>query len=310
MDGHIDTLVAVDRQHRSLATRSDVGHADVPRLVAGGVDVQFFACYIEPQFKPDRGLQRVLQLIDRFYRELGGCPDLAAPAADYDDIVATVAAGKLAAVLSVEGGEAVGYDLANLRLLHRLGVRVLGLTWNQRNAIADGVGETRTGGGLSNFGVEVVREMNRLGMVVDVSHLAEAGFWDVLEVSTKPVLATHSDARALCDHRRNLTDGQIRALAAGGGAMGMNFAPDFLSATGQASVATVLDHIDHIVSLVGPGHVGFGSDFDGIGTPPAGLEDATRLPAITEGLVARGYRDEDILAILGGNFLRVLAAQS
>jgi membrane dipeptidase len=183
----------------------------------------------------------------------------------------------------------------------------IGLTWNERNMIADGVGEERTGGGLTNFGVEVVKEMNNCGIIVDVSHLSEKGFWDVLEVSRHPIIASHSNSKTICDHKRNLTDEQIRALAKNGGVMGMNYAPNFVTEDGaDADIAAVLRHVEHICALVGDDHVGLGSDYDGIGATPRGLEDVTCAPAVTEALLRAGYSEETVGKILGQNFLRII----
>ena len=305
VDTHVDTLLRFMDGKRSLGDRREEGHVDLPRLADGGVDVQFFACYIEAEYKPDRGLKRALQMIDALYQQLERNSDRMTLCTTSDQIAKAVAVGKVAAILAIEGGEAIGDDLAALRALHKLGVRSMGLVWNQRNLIADGVGERRAKGGLTNFGVEVVKEMNRLGIVVDVSHLTDPGFWDVIEIAKAPIMATHSNARAVCDHPRNLTDDQIKALAENGGVMGMNFAPAFVHKD-KATVNGVLDHIDHIVELVGPDHVGLGSDFDGIGSTPEGLEDVTRIWHITDGLFRRGYREEDVEKILGKNHLRVI----
>lgn len=320
VDAHADTLLRIWSGERTLGERSTRGHIDLPRLADGGVDVQFFACYIEAEHKPDRGLRRVMQLVDLFHRELAaneGRMMLVLTAADFE---AAKAAGKVGAVLTIEGGEAIGDDLAALRNLHRLGLRGLGLTWNQRNLIADGVDESRTNGGLTRFGVDVVRECNRIGILIDVSHLSEAGFWDVLEVSSKPIIASHSNSRAVCDHPRNLSDDQVRALAANDGVMGMNFAPGFLTrldlraktveeyreqVKGKTSIESVIRHIDHLLELVGPDHIGLGSDFDGTSATPDGLEDVSRLPALTEAMVRHGYSDEVIEKIMGRNLQRV-----
>ncbi|MFO8059859.1 MAG: dipeptidase [Bacillota bacterium] len=305
LDAHVDTLIALVYGRRSLGERSEEGHVDLPRLREGGVNVQFFAHYIEPQFKPDRALLRFMQMADTFFREVEANSDLAEVAFSAGDIHRITSAGRIACVLTIEGGEVLQGDLGVLRVLHRLGLRALGMVWNQRNFLADGVGEARTGGGLTNLGVEAVREMDRLGIVIDVSHLSDPGFWDVVEYAEGPFIASHSNARAVCPHPRNLTDEQIKALAAKGGVMGMNFAPDFVHPE-EATLEGVLDHVDHIAGLVGIGHIGLGSDFDGIGSTPRGLEDVTRLPQLTQGLMDRGYSDEQIRAILGGNFLRVL----
>lgn len=305
VDAHVDTLIGVVYGRRSLGERSDEGHVDLPRLQEGGVNVQFFAHYIEPQFKPDRALLRFMQMADAFYREIQANAEVAEVACTVADIRRITSEGRIACILTVEGGEVLQGDLSVLRMLHRLGMRSLGMVWNQRNDLADGVGEARTGGGLTHLGVEAVKEMDRLGIVIDVSHLSDPGFWDVVEHVEGPFIASHSNARAVCPHPRNLTDDQIRALAAEGGVMGMNFAPAFVHPE-DATLEGVLDHVDHIAELVGIDHIGLGSDFDGIGRPPRGLEDVTRMPHLTQGLLDRGYSDDQVRAILGGNFLRVL----
>jgi len=304
VDTHVDTVLHWVSGRRTLGDRSEEGHIDLPRLKEGGVNVQVFAHYIEHQYKPERALARFMKLLDVFYTEIEKNQADVEVALGYEDIIRITGSGKLAAIISIEGGEPISGDLAVLRNLYRLGVRAIGLTWNERNDIADGAGEWRSAGGLTRFGVEVVQEMNRLGMLVDVSHLAEPSFWDVIKYSAQPIIASHSNARALCDHVRNLADDQIRALAAGGGVMGVVFAPAFVHPE-KATLERILDHIDHVVELVGIDHVGLGSDFDGIGATPEGLDDVSRLPAITVGLVERGYSEADIKKILGGNYLRV-----
>lgn len=305
VDAHIDTVHDM-LQGRDFLQRSAEGQVDLPRLQAGGVAVQIFALFVEPEYKPDRALHRVLRLwdaLDRTIQRSAGAMRLVRNTSDLD---AALRQGQLAVIVSVEGGEPVGNDLAYLRVLHALGVRAMGLTWNERNAIADGAGEDPNGGGLTRFGRSVVSEMNRLHMLVDVSHLNERSFWDVLDHCTAPIVASHSNARSVCDHPRNLRDTQIQALAASGGVMGMNFFADFLVSGGEATTDSVLEHIDHIAALVGPEHIGLGSDFDGISRWPRGLEDASCFPHLTEALLRRGYRSEDVCAIMGGNFLRVL----
>ncbi len=318
VDGHCDTLLgicddglfgmmkkATNQPERSLSGPRDVGHLDLPRLREGGVDAQFFACYTPPFYKPDRGMESVLLLIDTFYRELEAHGDAIGLALSVDDILTLKNEGKVAAILAIEGAEAIGTELANLRILYRLGVRSIGLTWNERNTIADGVGESRSGGGLTRFGVDVVKEMNRLGLLIDVSHLSEASFWQVLEETSQPVVATHSNAIAISNHPRNLTDDQLKALRDNGGVTGINFAKGILDPD-HTSLDRVLDHIDYIIDLIGVEHVGIGSDYDGIGVTPEHLEDCSKYPNITGGLLSRGYSHEDIKGILGGNFLRVM----
>lgn len=309
VDTHCDTILKVlnSRGEYRLSDLHQAEHVDIPRLRQGKVDVQFFAAYIGAEYKPDRAVKRTLQLLDCVHQELDanqGDLRLILNAADVD---AAQSNNQIGVLLSIEGGEALEGDLACLRMYHRLGVRAVGLTWNERNQIAEGVGECRSGGGLTDFGVSVVTEMNRLRMIVDVSHISEPGFFDVLAVSQHPIIASHSNARTVCGHVRNLTDKQIRALAANGGVMGINFAPEFLVEHDRATLDDVVAHIEYIVNLLGNSkHVGLGGDLDGIRTTPEGLEDASKYPALTDALLRRGYGEEALRDILGQNHLRVM----
>lgn len=308
IDTHCDTMLKVIRSHGAYRIGDDhqVGHVDIPRLKKGGVNLQFFAAYIEPQYKPDRSLKRALQIFDCFYNELAANKEDISLVLSSADLEKVRRENKIGALLSIEGGEALEEDLGVLRMLHKLGVRAIGLTWNERNQIADGVGECRSGGGLTDFGVSVVQEMNRLGIIVDVSHLSEPGFWDVISVSDKPIIASHSNAKAICNHRRNLTDEQIKALAKNGGVMGLNLCHEFLSSDTPVVIDHVLDHIEHVFSLVGSKHIGLGADLDGITTPPIGLEDVSKLPALTEAMLRRGITPDQVRDVLGENYLRVI----
>lgn len=305
VDAHADTVLGIIKG-RPLGLRSRKGHVDLPRLREGGVNVQVFAHYIQGEYKPDRALPRFLELLDAFLTEVDANAQHITVVKTVAQLEEAVAQDKIAAVLAIEGGEALAGRLAVLRIFHRLGVRLIGLTWNERNDLADGVGESGTGGGLSRLGVAVVQEMNRLGMVVDVSHLSDAGFWHVMDVSSRPVVASHSNCRALCRHPRNLSDEQIKALARNGGVIGMNFYPPFVDDDARrATIERIVDHVEHIVQLVGPDHVGLGSDFDGIDSTPRGLEDVSKLPRLTEAMLRRGFSEAHIRKILGENFLRV-----
>ena len=294
-----------DIKRRSLSERSEAGHLDLPRMVEGGVDCQVFAVYVSPLYHT-APLKRALQMIDAFYSELNKNSDKIALCTGFADILRTHSEGKISALLSIEGGEPLDGDLGVLRMLYKLGVRLLTLTHSPRNRLGDGCGEEGSKGGLTTFGAQVIEEMNKLGMIVDVSHLNERGFWDVIKITKSPIIASHSNARALCDHTRNLTDDQIKALAESDGVIGVTFVRRFLGKdVDTVTVNNVLDHIDHIVKLVGVDHVGIGSDYDGIDQAPKGLEDVTKVPNITRGLVYRGYSNDDIEKILGANFLRV-----
>ena len=306
VDGHCDTILEIMNHKRNLEKKSTTGHLDIPRMKEGGINVQFFAVFIEDIYKPDRSLKRTLQLIDCFYEEIEKNQDDISLVINYNQIKEVNRAGKIAAILSIEGGEALEGDLGVLRVLYRLGVRLLTLTWNQRNRIADGMGESRTGSGLTEFGLKVIDEMNDLGMLIDVSHLSETGFWDVIKRSKTPIVVSHSNCYALCPHLRNLKDEQIKALADKDGVIGITFVPDFLTQEKRkTSVKDVVNHIDYLVEKVGVDYVGLGSDFDGTGELPLGLEGVDKIPNLTEELLDRGYKEREIEKILGGNFLRV-----
>jgi len=305
VDCHCDTILEVARGKSGLCRPSLTGHVDIFRLREGGVGVQFFAAFIEPVYKPFGSLQRALQLIDTFYTETESSHGIIVPGFTFKQIRNKLREDKIVAVLGIEGGEALNGDVSVLRMLYRLGVRFLGLTWNQRNQIADGVGERITGGGLTNFGREVIREMNQLGMIIDLAHISEAGFWDALQLSQAPVMVSHTNCYALCEHPRNLTDDQIKALAAMRGIMGLSFVPDFLGSK-RNSIDGFLDHVDYVAGLVGTSVIAIGSDFDGIEKTPEGLEDCRCYPMIARGLLDRGYTQQEVGDIMGGNVLRFM----
>ena len=301
-DLHSDTILEVASGNRDLAVRGGTGHIDLPRMREGGVDVQVFALFVHPRYAGS-GFRRVSELLDAF-DGLVRAQQILAPATTVEVIQQAVRRGRIAAVLSVENGSAIDGDPANLDRLYARGVRILSLTWNQSNDLADGALE-ETHGGLTPLGRRVLARMQELRMVIDVSHLSERAFWAVLEATAGPIVATHSNAAALTPHRRNLTDDQLRALARRGGVVGVNFYPAF---TGGATIQHVLAHVDHLVRVMGADHVALGSDFDGFSQTVAGLEDVSRLPALTAGLLARGYAPDDVRKILGGNVLRVFRA--
>lgn len=307
VDAHCDSMLDVVRKRRRLGIASNNGHLDLPRLMKAGVSIQFFAFFIESIYKPHGSLRRTLQLISNFYKELESNSSqmhLITTKRDLEQHL-KINDNKVGVILAIEGGEALEGDLDVLECLFRLGIRSLGLTWNQRNEIADGVGEKFSRGGLTSFGREVVKTMNRLGMVIDLAHIAEAGFWDTLELSSKPVIVSHANCRKLCEHHRNLTDTQIKALAQAQGVLGITYAAQFVAT--NATIEDVVEHIDHVCQLVGNClHVGLGSDFDGADIMPKGLEDVTKVPKIIDILQKKGYKEENIAKIMGENFIRVL----
>lgn len=308
VDGHCDTILDLLESKRSFWKENNEGHLDWPRLNKGGVNLQFLALFIQSRYKPYGSLCRVLELLDSFYllleeSKLNTDKELKLVLNSKDLLPKLLQETML--LLAVEGGEVLEGKINTLRILYRLGIRSLTLTWNQRNQLANGIDEHDNKGGLTVFGKEVVREMNNLGMLIDVSHISEAGFWDVLNESKKPVAATHSCCRTLCDHPRNLTDSQLKALKENRGIIGINFYPGFLG-TEKATIEHIFDHIEHAVETAGEDHVGLGSDFDGMNEVPWGMEDVTKLPKLTELMIKRGWKNEYIKKVLGGNFIRVL----
>jgi membrane dipeptidase len=284
------------------------GQMDLPQMRAGGIDCAFFAVDVTRAWK--NHLAYALDALGFFDADLSTCEAEITVARSAADIEAAKAAGRQSALLVVENSDALEGSLNVLRMLHRLGVRSVGITHNLSTWAAAGNAEARCGGGLTRFGVRLVQEMNQLGMLVDVSHISERGFYDTLEVSCHPVIASHSCCAALCDHPRNLTDDQIRALARQGGVLGITFVPGFIDPNWtpamwpeRPSLEQLLDHIDHAVEVGGIDHVGIGSDFDGGGSV---LPSAADFPRITAGLAARGYPPAALRKLLGENHLRVL----
>ena len=297
----------------------------LPGLRAGGVDVVICAVYIDSVYLPEGALRRAVQLVDALLEEIAACPDeieLALTGADIDRINV---AGKIAALLAFEGAEPLGQDLAALRLFHRLGLRILSFTWMRRTAFGDGAWENDSRGGLTRLGHEAVREMNRLGIIADISHLSDQTAWDVLETSARPVIASHSNARAIHHHPRNLSDELVRAVASSGGVVGMVAVAGYIAAA-NATIARWVDHLDHMVGLAGIDHVAVGCDFydaieamgasrdipawgPGGGLGPlavAGFNRWEDLPALTAELLRRGYGAGDLRKIYRDNFRRVL----
>ncbi|MGQ9554120.1 MAG: dipeptidase [Anaerolineae bacterium] len=302
IDGHCDTILAASSQQRDFTKRSESGDVDVPRLLEGGVTAQFMALCITDEH---RGAVTALAGMDSLFSALARCLELTL-ATTAADIRQAKANGKVAAILALESSDALEGELGALRMFYRLGLRCLSLTHNLRNRAGDGIFEIETGGGLSAFGRDLVVEANRLGILLDLSHLSPAGVEDVLELTQVPVVATHANAYALRPYKRNLTDEQIKGVAKKGGVVCVTYVNHFLTED-EPTLAHVLDHIGHIASTVGIDHVGLGSDFDGFDGPrPRGLEDASMLPNLTAGLAARGYSEEDMSKVLGGNLLRVI----
>jgi membrane dipeptidase len=303
VDAHCDTASVLLDQNAGFYENGF--QVDLKRLLASGERVQFLASFSNPLSYGNNPLVRVLKIMDYIYAAQSEYPDKIAVCKSSLDIENAISSGKVAALLSIEGGDALCGELSILRQLYRLGVRSLILTWNYRNLLADGSLEVY-GGGLSNFGRQVVAEMNRLGMVVDVSHLCEKSFYDVLATSSATVIASHSNARDVCSHKRNLSDKQLLELKRNGGVVGVTFYPYFLNNTPNASIEDVLRHIEHICSVVGEEHIGIGTDFDGIECVPAGLEGTQCLDGLFNRLLALNYTESAVQKLAGLNFMRIL----
>ena len=306
---------------------ADIGHSpktmtDIPRLKQGGVGAIFFSVYVAAKYVDgNHSANRTLQMIDTVKQDIiGRYPGTFQLALTADDIVKAHKHHKIAALMGIEGGHAIEDSLRLLRDYYRLGVRYMTLTHTNTNNWADSSGDIDKPGvehhnGLTPFGKDVVREMNRLGMIVDISHVADKTFYDALATSQAPLLASHSGARAVANVPRNMTDDMIRALAAKGGVIQVNFYCAFLNqqaadapkgAPLHASIADVVAHIDHIRQVAGIDAIGIGSDFDGIDCAPEGLEDVSKFPNLTRALLEKGYSVADIKKIYGGNTLRLM----
>jgi membrane dipeptidase len=300
-----------------VGKRAADGHTDAPRLREGGVGAVMFAAYVSPaRVKTRDAAHNGLEMIDAIRHGIvARYPNDFVLALTAEDILAARRKGKIAALIGVEGGHAIEDSLGILRSFYALGARYMTLTHANTNNWADSSGDlgdpaVKHHNGLSDFGREVIREMNRLGMIVDVSHVSDKTFWDVLETSSAPVFASHSSCRALCDVPRNMTDEMILAMAKKGGVIQINFAAAFLTRRKDppANVEDVAAHMDHVVKIAGIGAVGIGTDYDGIDRAPVGLEDVSRFPNLTRALAAKGYSRADIEKIYSGNTLRLMRA--
>jgi membrane dipeptidase len=356
VDMHADTTQRLVDEKIDLEQRLSDGHLDSVRAKAGGLDAQFFSIWVEPELfgaGGERAMKRADIQIEAVRALAAKHPETWEVATTAADVRRIAASGKIAALMGMEGGYAIDEKIENVGRYYQMGVRYLSGAWSVSTSWAgssgDEVGKTR---GLNDFGKQVIREMNRLGMMVDVSHLSDKAFWDIVNTSTRPVIATHSGCRAITIVPRNLTDDMIVALAKTGGVVNVIFYPEhiepgyaakkkkvdaeiatlvqrasdeekgdvahkklardrvrseeFLKRLPPVSVTRIVDHIDHIVKLVGIDHVGIGSDFDGVQIVPADLKSVADLPNLTAELMRRGYSESDIGKILGGNMLRVM----
>jgi membrane dipeptidase len=353
IDGHNDLLWALraarekDDEEPDISESTPRFHTDLPRLEAGGVRGQFWSVYVPSDLPTDEAVIQTFEQVDGFLRLLRSHPDRLELARTADDVERIAAQGMVASMLGVEGGHSIGGSLGVLRVLAELGARYLTLTHNDDTAWADSGTGLHTNGGLTTFGEDVVRELNRLGVLVDLSHVSEDTMRQALEVTTAPVIFSHSNARALCDVPRNVPDDVIELVGRNDGVIMVTFVPWFLTPEGAkaneaeweeirrlraehpddpdevraaveemektqptppSEVSDVADHVGHIRDLAGIDHIGVGSDFDGLDGMPDGLEDVSTYPALFAELADRGYTDEDLTKIAGQNVLRVMRA--
>lgn len=300
IDLHCDALWKLSDKNGKLRF-ADAPELDTnkERLQAGGVKVQAFAIFMEPDLPSDQKFREALNQIDYFYEEvLGKNPEmkLIKKWSDFDDLKDE----EIGAFLTLEGVDPIGNDLVKLRTLYQLGVLSVGLTWNNANLAADGAGEPR-GGGLTLLGKEIVQLNNEHKVLTDVSHLSEKGFWDVMELADYPI-ASHSNSRTLCDHRRNLTDEQAKAMFAKGGLIHVVYNPPFIKETGEVNLDDLIRHIDHFCSLGGVNQIGLGSDFDGIFEKVKDLENASHTPNLINQLL-KYYKEDEVKGFAYQNFL-------
>jgi len=304
IDAHCDVITKIMDSNEELYSNSC--HLDLQRLKKYNGFVQFFAAYVAPSYSPDNAYKRCIDIINKYESEMAKNTEHIVPATKYQHIANAIDSGKIAAVLTIENGSVLENDIKKLDELYNLGVRSICLTWNGSNCIACGVGGDNLEGGLTPFGIGVVKRMNELGMLVDVSHINEASFWDVINTSAAPIIASHSNAKKQCAHRRNLTDGQFKALVKNNGVTGINLCPPFLNESGTADINDVLRHIEHFMSLGGENNIGLGADFDGISSTPKDIQGVQDLGSIFEALLCKNYKEEQVKKIAGLNFLRVL----
>jgi membrane dipeptidase len=350
VDGHNDlpwsirTRFGHDLDRLDLAAPVAGTHTDLPRLRRGGVGGQFWSVYVPGTLRGDAAVATTLEQVDLVHRMVRCHPDDLELALSAEDVEAVFSRGRIASLLGAEGGHSIANSMGVLRMLHRLGVRYLTLTHNVNVPWADSATDVPATGGLSAFGREVVREMHRIGMLVDLSHVAATTARDALDVAEAPVIFSHSGARAVCDHPRNVADDLLRRLAVNGGVCMVTFVPDFVSprcrawALGlraeverrgldprddgvratvgaeyaadhprpRAVLAEVADHVEHVRTVAGIDHVGIGGDFDGTDEVPDGLQDVAGYPALIAELLVRGWSRDECVQLIGGNVLRAL----
>lgn len=335
LDAHVDILLNLlnTKQNRSLGEPGPNGQANIANWRASGTNAVIFAIWVDPrQFRGQMAEQRVEQMLEMYRYQHQLYPQILAHCDTSDDIRRAVAQGRIATMLGLEGGIAINNKIENIARYRRAGVRYMTLTWRgnldwagssqkvqnpfRRGQVME-IADNPSSGGLTDFGRQIIAEMNRVGMIVDLSHVSDQTYFDVMAVTRKPVILSHSNARALSRHDRNISDDMLRALKKNGGVTGINLWYEMLEPNGRASrrddakpvtVETVLDQIDHIVKVAGIDHVGLGTDFEGMNDLPPDLQNASTVGKIFAGMRKRGYSETDIRKFASENFLRVLKA--
>lgn len=300
IDLHCDTISYLSKQDISLYTNT--GQYDIKRALEADICLQFFALFVMPgDF--DSNLRIILKQLDKFYRELENNAEYLYHFKTYNDFAIERSTGKIACLLHLEGAECLGNDTEILRILYRLGLRSMGLTWNNRNLLADGVGEGEIAGGISKKGREIIKEMSRLGIILDLAHISEKAYFEAFDIYDKEILVTHANVRALCENRRNLSDKQLKVLADHGGIIGITQVADFVNKD-NATIDKMLDHICYVADLVGVKHVALGSDFDGADNMV--ISDVGAYKDMPDLLMKRGFDKNEVEMILSENVLSFL----
>lgn len=303
-DGHCDTIVRLYEKNQELF--SNDGHIDIVRLNKFKAPLQFFAIWLDSKYHPI-SMRQAMKYIEFYYSQLQKNEQVIGHINSFSDVIKNGLENKISALLALEGGEALEGEISAIHTYYRLGVRSITLTWNHRNRLADGVAEEESRGGLTRFGRQVIEEMEELGMLVDVSHLSEAGFSDVIKFAKKPFIASHSNARAICDVPRNLKDNQLLKIAEKGGVVGLNLYSPFLVKYGQGGIDDILNHIQHMLSVMGEDFISLGTDFDGIESTPKEISNVADMDTLFVN-IENEFGKVVAEKIFSENLLRVLKA--
>jgi membrane dipeptidase len=306
-DGHMDTSLRMVDDGVDLGARREAGHADLPRLAEGGVDAVFLAAWIDPALADGRARARAETLIGAVRQVANVHPDRCAFATTADEVRAAASTGRIALLTGIENGQALEGDPGLVAHFAALGARYITLTWMNSNELGDAGGAEPAAGGLTTLGREVIAEMEACGMLVDLAHAAPATFWDAVELARRPVIVSHAATEARGPHARNVSDEQIRAVAATGGIVGIAFYPAYLDPHhGRCGRDAIVEHLLRVLEVAGPDTAALGSDLDGVPRLPEGFRGAQDFRLVAADLEARGVRGEELAKVLGGNWLRML----